>query len=145
MGGLARFVFVASFSIGTAACMGAPGDVADEEASLVGSTAVADACVFPRIDCAGICANLAEDPHHCGACGATCAMGDRCTQGLCVTPELQQAIDAEETRPTAFSRCGVGSTHCGGGCVDLRSDDLNCAGCGLTCSTGTHCRRGHCL
>jgi hypothetical protein len=39
--------------------------------------------------------------------------------------------------------CPKGTSACGGKCVDETTDDANCGGCGLTCSTG--CTAGECL
>jgi hypothetical protein len=33
--------------------------------------------------CAGLCADLLFDPRNCGACGMSCAAGERCLQGAC--------------------------------------------------------------
>ncbi len=35
--------------------------------------------------------------------------------------------------------CGVGKASCNGTCIDVSADDSNCGGCGLICSSGTHC------
>jgi hypothetical protein len=39
--------------------------------------------------------------------------------------------------------CPTGQTACDGTCVDEQTDDANCGGCGLACSTG--CSAGRCL
>jgi hypothetical protein len=41
--------------------------------------------------------------------------------------------------------CAAGLTDCGGGCVDLYWDDLNCGACGLNCiAAGGECQSGTC-
>jgi hypothetical protein len=44
----------------------------------------------------------------------------------------------------ACGGCGVGLTMCGGSCVDLLADELNCGACGSACSAGQTCLRGIC-
>ena len=99
-------------------------------------------CHGDQISCGGICASLASDAHHCGACGATCAIGDECVLGRCVAAERPDPSDTETSRPGMFVRCRVGSTDCGDGCVDLRSDPNNCGACASACSN--QCVHGRC-
>ncbi len=35
-------------------------------------------------DCSGACANLSDDPSHCGACGTRCGTNEQCTAAACV-------------------------------------------------------------
>src|SRR5688500_10857611 len=41
-------------------------------------------CVAGSVPCDGECATLTRDSLHCGACGAACAVGSRCSSGACV-------------------------------------------------------------
>ncbi|MGC4121579.1 MAG: hypothetical protein QM765_44780 [Myxococcales bacterium] len=60
-----------------------------------------------------VCANLDEDPQHCGTCGNACAVGQSCLSGVCA--------------------CPTGSISCDGVCVSHRSDPRNCGSCGTDC------------
>lgn len=62
--------------------------------------------------CDDRCANLSEDPEHCGACGISCSAGDLCADGICADP------------PACFADgqlCTLGpdSECCSAGCVAL--------------------------
>lgn len=60
--------------------------------------------------CHDTCVNLDRDPHHCGACGHSCAETERCWNGVCVCgdvchnacqfTDIQSAIDAAELEGT---------------------------------------------
>ncbi|HUH01189.1 MAG TPA: lamin tail domain-containing protein, partial [Kofleriaceae bacterium] len=52
--------------------------------------------------CSGACANLQDDPAHCGACGNTCGPGVSCHQGSCV------AEGAIRLTPITVSEPGYG-------------------------------------
>jgi len=60
-------------------------------------------------------ANLQFDRNNCGACGNECADGVDCISGNC--------------------GCAPGLTYCWGRCVDTTSDDNNCGGCDVWCSS----------
>ncbi len=90
-------------------------------------------CAPGTADCTGdgICADLMNDPEHCGACGETCS-GDTpmCELGICVS--TCDALDLDE---------------CDGQCVDLRWNDEHCGTCGELCGPGTgtvSCADGQC-
>jgi stigma-specific protein Stig1 len=71
-----------------------------------------------------VCANLASDPSHCGACGASCGSAQVCSNGFC---------------------CAPGQTGCATvGCVNLASDVNNCGTCFHRCPAGESCVNGHC-
>ena len=87
------------------------------------------------------------------------AMGDlRATPDLggpdlLVLPDLLEKPDFEipdlllgaDLGPcTADNECGLGLHCCGGSCVDLNKDALNCGACGGACSTGATCCGGAC-
>jgi hypothetical protein len=77
-------------------------------------------------DCDGVCRDLAVDPANCGACGAACDPGERCSEGEC-----------------ALS-CGGGLTDCDGVCRDLDTDRANCGACSVACDRGEICEAGEC-
>ena len=84
-------------------------------------TTWADCNGFPEDGCE---VNLAADELNCGECGFTCTIDGGmgvCSEGLC-----------------GEGLCGEGLADCNfdreDGCeVDLRSDALNCGGCGNDC------------
>jgi hypothetical protein len=83
------------------------------------------------------------------------ATTDSCVSGMCThdTPcvpaaEVCNGIDDDcdglVDEDPACGACGVGLTMCGGACVDLLADELNCGACGSACSAGQTCLRGIC-
>jgi hypothetical protein len=50
-----------------------------------GSDAGVDATVCPAglTDCSGVCSDLSSDSDNCGECGARCATGQTCGNGVC--------------------------------------------------------------
>jgi hypothetical protein len=84
-------------------------------------------CVAPAQTCGTSCANLQEDPAHCGACGKACPAEQVCAKGECVKVP-----------------CGEPYKTCGGACVDLRNDQANCGECGVGCSSAQRCYDGKC-
>jgi len=45
---------------------------------------------------------------------------------------------------TTAPACSAGTTVCGGGCVNLTSDNQNCGTCGRDCGKGLYCCNGEC-
>ena len=45
---------------------------------------------------------------------------------------------------TAKTTCGGDSVDCGGVCVTMAADNLNCGACGNVCGIGTACVDGAC-
>src|SRR5205823_12174874 len=85
-------------------------------------------CSAQETLCDGVtCANLADDPENCGACGTVCPDGEVCSVGRCT-------LD-----------CDRGSTACGEACVDTDSDPANCGGCSVACANGQPCSMGACV
>ena len=78
-------------------------------------------------------------------CGGSCPAGTACTTvDLYYTYCLAQACgDAGDN--VACSLEGDAGTCCGGGCVDLGSDDSNCGACGWRCAPGDICAGGACV
>lgn len=61
------------------------------------------ACGLGRDCCGAECANLENDPRHCGTCGTVCGTGETCTAGAC------------ETTPCTAT-CTGGESCCGAQC-----------------------------
>ncbi len=85
-------------------------------------------CPMGQALCAGRCVNLQTDLSHCGGCGVSCAAGQVCNGGMCMT---------ECTAPRMM--CGMPAM-----CVDTSSDSSNCGACGNACSGGQTCAGGMC-
>jgi hypothetical protein len=81
-------------------CNGPPGP---RDGGVPDSATCSPACGEARTCCGGACVNTANDPRHCGACGAPCREGTYCTGGKC------------EPRPCTTT-CPVGTTCCDGAC-----------------------------
>ena len=75
---------------------------------------------------------LAFDDKNCGACGAACAPGGQCINGICNQPTV--------CKPTEVA-CSSGV------CADLTLDSLNCGACGHICGDDGEvtCSRGVCV
>jgi hypothetical protein len=94
------------------------------------------ACAHGYADCGRGCQDVQGDGANCGACGRTCPFAPHalplCVEGRC-------GLD-----------CGTtGYTDCDGdpanGCeAGLRSDPLNCGGCGRRCGEGQTCSGSVC-
>jgi hypothetical protein len=84
--------------------------------------------------CNGVCVDTASDPSNCGFCGNPCAGFSACLAGTC----RQTTVE----RPGSGLDCAArGLTDCGGVCVDLLTDDVNCGACGNRCDQ----LAGYCL
>lgn len=82
-------------------------------------------CEEGRTDCGGLCADLATDRAHCGACNQVCRPGELCQAGACT--------------------CAPGQTLCFGACTNLSSDLNHCGACGRRCAAGASCSNGACV
>ena len=83
-------------------------------------------CAAGQTKCASGCVDVAADAQNCGACGASCAIGQVCLSGACTS-----------------SGCGS-LTQCGQSCVDVSSSAQHCGGCGQACAVGATCTAGIC-
>jgi len=85
--------------------------------------------------CAEGCIDTLNDPNHCGGCGNVCRPGQMCVRGACLgDPGCGMGPS-----------CTGGTTCCGTGCADLRTDRLNCGACGRACSNTQACNQGRCM
>ncbi len=127
----------------TLAAADPPADAAPAESPDPQTLAPADAttCAPGLVDCSGVCVDVASDPVNCGICGVTCG-ADPCIGGFC-TPPADVAPPIEEA-PLASDCASQGLTDCGGICVDLSFDSLNCGSCGVVCGSGLSCDLGVC-
>jgi Stigma-specific protein, Stig1 len=75
------------------------------------------------------CVNTSTDVHNCGGCGNTCAVGQACAAGMCVSVG-----------------CPAGQALCAasGSCVNITNDPQNCGNCGNVCAAGQACTAGVC-
>ncbi|MGK4007578.1 MXAN_6577-like cysteine-rich protein [Sorangium sp. So ce1036] len=122
-------------------------------------------CADDRTECAGGCVDLRADPRNCGACGARCAPGQGCTDGVCACADGTTAcdgacVDLQSDRahcgecgarcsPTQLCvggacACAEGLEDCSGSCVDLHTSELHCGRCGVECGRGALCQEGAC-
>jgi hypothetical protein len=85
------------------------------------------ACPCGTNDCGGgVCADLMNDPSHCGTCTMSCAHYQYCHAGQC-------------TCLPGFTLCGDGSCH------DLTTDPNRCGSCTHpACAAGEKCENGAC-
>jgi hypothetical protein len=115
------------------------------------------ACASGSTCCGGIgCVDLKSDPFHCGACDKACAPGEACVAGACkcgggAACTGATAVCCDGTTCSASGTCMCGSTTCnfpdvccGSTCVDPRSSNTNCGGCGKACTAPLICANGAC-
>ena len=76
------------------------------------------------------CFNLLHDQNNCGTCGNICRGGSQCNNGVC-----ECGSDGS---------CPTGQTCCGAGCLDLKTNRINCGSCGFRCPDGQTCCKGRC-
>jgi hypothetical protein len=131
-------------------------------------------CGASQTSCGNYCADLANDPYNCGACGNACEQPGPYEYGACIAGECRYACaegavycngactflgwDANNCGACgnvcggstpycsqgACTGCPPGTALCGGQCVDVMSDAHNCGGCGQACQEGEVCSGGWC-
>jgi hypothetical protein len=96
-------------------------------------------CTCKGTVCLGRCVDTVSDPDNCGLCGSGCAFAevDSSTE---ISPLPQYCNDG-----LCQVYCSRGLTPCDRACVDTRTDDSNCAQCGVRCSNGSSCDNGACV
>jgi hypothetical protein len=90
--------------------------------------------------CSAACVDRKTDPTNCGTCGHVCSVGMTCQGGgcgfdVCDAAHLGAACHLDDTQ---LGRC------CSAGCVDTKTDNENCGGCGQPCPPPTTCQNGAC-
>jgi hypothetical protein len=76
--------------------------------------------------CSNECVNTGTDRKHCGGCTTACGETEICTDGQCGCP-------ASNSDGAAGPITEIDGTCVPGECVDLRSSDVNCGACYITC------------
>ncbi|MFT4041001.1 MAG: hypothetical protein QM692_22655, partial [Thermomicrobiales bacterium] len=89
--------------------------------------------------CGEVCVDTTSDSRNCGGCGVTCPSDQICQNSACIG-----AGNTGGAQPQSTGACAEGLTDCGGTCVDMMADDLNCSACGARCNLGEHCILGVC-
>jgi hypothetical protein len=81
-------------------------------------------CEYGYADCNNVvedgCEQQLDELENCGSCG------NRCDEGV-------QCVRQGPFNPIGRCGCQPGLTFCGGKCLDLATDDLNCKACGNAC------------
>ncbi|MBM4374736.1 MAG: hypothetical protein FJ095_06605 [Deltaproteobacteria bacterium] len=107
----------------------------------------ARACDNGGVDCAEFCKLTAADPKNCGQCGKACqanevGLDSACSGAGCGA--LTQCGGSCVDTTSDSMHCGAKETCTGSKCVcpgakDLKSDPVNCGGCGVACKGGESC------
>lgn len=92
-------------------------------------------CPAGKENCGGYCADLSNNPSHCGECFNACRPGEVCGGGQCL------------------DECPEGLTDCDGACVDTLWSPDHCGACFRTCEAPGavgecvmgECANWHCL
>jgi hypothetical protein len=80
-------------------------------------------CLPDCYKCGGSCVDTFSN---CGACGHSCATGEKCSQGQCL------------------ANCTAGFSDCSGSCYDLANDRVHCGACAHTCPRDEICVANSC-
>jgi hypothetical protein len=102
-----------------------------------GGQCTGTSCVCPsgQQTCGGACTNVTTDEANCGRCGNQCADGSIC------------AVCRGDCDGKAVAKCcpSTRRTNCSGVCVNTKTDEANCGGCGKRCRSNQVCRQGDCV
>ncbi len=92
-------------------------------------------CPASQVSCNGTCVDTQVDPANCGGCGMTCDPSQVCSRGqcnaLCTASQTACMLPSGEAGPSVF-------------CVDTKTDNANCGGCGKACPAEQTCANGTC-
>ncbi len=86
---------------------------------------------------ATLCTNLLTDPGNCGRCGAPCAPGVACLNGVCGGGN---SMPCPPALPYKCDSAAGGAYYC----TDGMTDAANCGGCFHPCPAGNRCQMGVC-
>ena len=117
--------------------------------------------------CCPSCADMANDPRHCGNCNKECAGSEWCSGSACtcrpgLTSIQGSCVDTTSdpnhcggvacggaTENCQNSVCGPScsspNTECNGACVDTKKDPQHCGDCTTVCATNEVCVTGKCF
>ncbi len=111
-----------------------------------GYTSGACKCSSSHTQCGNSCPNLSTDEANCGGCGVVCDASKvplskeaACYSGKCQAKKSTDTTSycvTHATRQTDGScKCSSSYTQCGNSCVNTKTDEANCGGCGVICDT----------
>ncbi|HEY3493732.1 MAG TPA: hypothetical protein VGK73_03555, partial [Polyangiaceae bacterium] len=86
-------------------------------------------CPEPKVDCDGICTDLATDAQNCGACGSACE-----NNKICVPTDGEPVNE-----PAGECVCPPNTEDCGDTCADLSNDEQHCGDCEVECENNLSC------
>ena len=93
--------------------------------------------------CCGLsCAQLSSDPLNCGVCGRLCTTDEVCQRGTCAVATCTAPLQGN---PCHAVDGGADGQCCGTGCLNVRTDRLNCGACNRVCPGDAGCVSGMCL
>jgi hypothetical protein len=147
----------------------------EDPSRLVGNCGNYFCCGAGQLSCGSYCADLANDPYNCGACGDPCEPPGPYEYGACLDGECRYACvegavycdgactflgwdpnncggcgqicggSTPYCNGGACSECGPGSMLCNGICTDVLTDNGNCGACGVVCPSTMYCAAGVCV
>ena len=112
-----------------------------------GSTPCDGACSSTEACCAEACVDLETSAEHCGACGQTCAAGERCCGDAgCAAccGDADCPTDHTCQMGGCVLSCSMEEETCGDVCALLDSDPKHCGMCGNDCLADHPCMNNVC-